>query len=180
MHSRLMAVVLALAFVGACTDSMQTPTGPGALTAPVFVTAQHAGTDHQHFAHLIGDNEVPPNDSLAQGQATFKVNDAGTAIDFRLNVANIVNVTQAHIHRGPPGVIGGIVVWLYPSAPPQQLIPGRFQGTLGEGTITAADLRGSLLNQPLSALLAEIRAGNAYVNVHTTQLPVGEVRGTIR
>lgn len=178
MHSRLMALVLASAFAAACTDSMK-PTEPGALTAPVFVTAQHNGTAHHHFTHLTGDEEVPANDSRAQGQAEFFLNEAGTAIEFKLNVANIVNVTQAHIHRAAPGVNGGIVVWLYPRQPPLQLIPGRFQGTLGEGTITAANLVGSLLNQPLSALIAEIRAGNTYVNVHTTRLPGGEIRGQI-
>ena len=56
MHSRLMAVVLALAFVAACSDSMQTPTGPDPLTAPVFV-AQHEGVAHHHFTHLNGENE---------------------------------------------------------------------------------------------------------------------------
>jgi hypothetical protein len=180
MHSRLMAVVLALAVAAACTDSMQTPTGPGALTAPVFVTAQHEGTAHNHRTHLSGRNEVPPNNSRAQGQAIFHVNDDGTAIRFKLNVANILNITQAHIHRAPAGVNGGIVVWLYPAAPPAQLIPGRFQGTLNEGTITSANLVGTLAGQPLSALLDEIRAGNTYVNVHTTQFPPGEIRGQIR
>ena len=73
-----------------------------------------------------------------------------------------------------------IVAWLYPSAPPQQLIPGRSSGTLGEGTITAADLVGPLAGQRLSDLVAAIDAGNAYVNVHTSQFPSGEVRGQVR
>ena len=129
--------------------------------------------------HATGDNEVPPNASLAQAQANFKLSDDGMSLSYKLNVANIENVLQSHIHMAPAGTNGAIVAWLYPSAPPAQLIPGRSQGTLGEGTITAANLVGPLAGQPLSALVAAISAGNAYVNVHTSQFPPGEVRGNL-
>ena len=182
MHSRLMAVVLALAFVAACNDSMQTPTRPGNLTAPVFVTAQHEGVAHHHFTHLNGDNEVPARDTLAQGQALFTLSDDELSISYKLNVANILNVTQAHIHLGPPTGTGNIVVWLYPSQPPFQItvIPGRTQGALAEGTFGASRLINDLAGEPLSALLDEIREGNTYVNVHTTRFPPGEIRGQIK
>jgi hypothetical protein len=71
------------------------------------------------------------------------------------------------------------VAWLYPSGPPAQLIPGRSNGVLAEGVITADNLVNALAGQPLEALLEAIRAGNAYVNVHTSQFPPGEVRGQI-
>ena len=96
---------------------------------------------------------MPVRDTDAQGHAIFQVNPAGTAISYRLVVANIENVTQAHIHLGAAGATGGIVAWLYPAAPPSQLIPGRSQGTLGEGEITAASLVGTLAGKPLSDLL---------------------------
>ncbi len=79
----------------------------------------------------------------------------------------------------PPGQNGGVVVWLYPSAPPPQLIPGRTNGTLATGTITDANLVGSLAGQGLAALLDAMEAGNTYVNVHTTAYPAGEIRGQI-
>jgi hypothetical protein len=72
------------------------------------------------------------------------------------------------------------VAFLYPDAPPAQLIPGRSNGVLAEGVITADDLIGPLAGQSLDDLLDQIRAGNVYVNVHTTQFPGGEVRGQIR
>ena len=65
---------------------------------------------------------------------------------------------------------------------------GTENGVLSTGTITAADLIGPLAGQPLSALVDEIDAGNAYVNVHTNDgvvptnegpgdFPGGEIRG---
>jgi hypothetical protein len=149
-----------------------------ALLATAGVAA--AQSDQRNFrAHLSGDNEVPPVDTLAQGQAIFKLSEDGTALHYKLIVANIENVAQAHIHLAPAGVNGGVVAWLYPSAPPPQLIPGRFDGVLAEGTITADDLVGSLAGEPLDSLIDAMRAGNTYANVHTTANPGGEVRGQI-
>ena len=145
----------------------------------VAVGVAAAGLNGHWRTHPTGDNEVPPNASQGQAQANFKLSDDGLSLSYKLNVANIENVTQSHIHLGPAGANGPIVLWLYPSAPPLQLIPGRSQGTLGEGTATAANLVGPLAGQPLSALVAAINAGNAYVNVHTTQFPPGEIRGNL-
>jgi hypothetical protein len=79
----------------------------------------------------------------------------------------------------PPGVPGPGIAWLYPAAPPAQHIPGRFQGVLAEGVITDANVVGPLAGQGVAALVAAIRVGNAYANVHTVQFPPGEIRGQI-
>jgi hypothetical protein len=131
-------------------------------------------------AHLSGDEEVPPVDTRAQGQAIFQLSKDGTELHYKLIVANIEDVTMAHIHLAPRGRNGGVVVWLYPEAPPPQLIPGRTQGVLAEGVITASDLVGPLAGMDLSDLIGAINAGNTYVNVHTTAFPGGEVRGQVR
>jgi hypothetical protein len=181
MRVRLLVALLAAAVAGACTDQIRTPTEPEAIAVPVrFESGKHAGTPHNFRTHASGGEEVPPNDSRAQGQAIFQLSKDGTAIDYKLIVANIENVTQSHIHLGPAGVNGPVIVWLYPSAPPAQLIPGRSQGVLAEGTITDASLVGLLAGGTLEDLLDEMRAGNTYVNVHTSQFPPGEVRGQIR
>ena len=182
MTRRLHGVLIA-ALAAGCADAG--PTQPETFLVPVF---SHAGTPHGselHFkTHLTGDEEVPPNPSQAQGQTIFRLSEDGTSLDYKLIVGNIRNVTQAHIHLAQPGVNGGVVVWLYPQCPKPspcstRLIPGRTQGELGEGTITLADLRGALNTAAFSALIEHIRSGNAYVNVHTSQIPGGEIRGQL-
>ena len=120
-----------------------------------------------------------------RGQALFRLNETG-GIDYRLIVANIQNVTQAHIHCGPFGSNGPITVWLYPPAPPAQLIPGRSQGMLAQGTFTAADVL-PVVNNPVCPgditsfddLVEKLETGGAYVNVHTLANPSGEIRGQL-
>jgi hypothetical protein len=133
-------------------------------------------------AHLTGAAEVadPPVETRATGQAVFRLSKDGTELDYRLIVGNIQDVTQAHIHLAPAGENGPVAAWLYPEGPPAQLIPGRSSGVLAVGTIQATDLVGPLAGASLDALVAQLRAGNAYVNVHTTAYPAGEVRGQIR
>lgn len=130
-------------------------------------------------AHLSGDQEVPPNESKSQGEAIFQLNKDGTELSYKLIVANLEDLHMAHIHLAPAGSNGGVVVWLYPSAPPAVILPGTTNGVLAEGVITAANLRGALSNQSLSALISSISNGNAYVNVHTSLFPGGEIRGQI-
>lgn len=130
-------------------------------------------------ATLSGDEEVPPAQTRARGTAHFQLKPDGSGLSYKLIVANIMNVTMAHIHLAPAGVNGPVVAWLYPSGPPAQLIPGRFNGVLGAGTLSDASLVGPLAGEPLNALIDAIQSGNAYVNVHTSQYPGGEIRGQI-
>lgn len=157
--------------------------------APMEFEANFAvqGPVGQNFnTHMTGDEEVPANDSRAQGQTNFQLNRAETELSYHLNVANIENVTQAHIHCGAEGVNGPVVLWLYPSAPPATLIPGRSDGVLNRGTATATDVvarpdseacPGGVAN--FAELVEKMRSGDAYVNVHTLQFPPGEIRGQI-
>ncbi len=154
-----------------------------ALTVMALVAAMGAATAQgptNYRAHLSGDNEVPPVDTNAQGQTVLQLAADGESMDYRLNVANIENVLMAHLHVGPPDANGPVVVWLYPEdGPPPALIEGRFDGTLATGTITESDLVGPLEGMDLDALIAEMDAGNIYVNVHTEQNPGGEIRGQV-
>ncbi len=200
-------VLFAAVVIGACSDQPRTPTQPETLSAPLTVNAPD-GTRENHRTHLKGDEEVlavapgapHPSDSQAQGQAIFQINEDGTTVDYKLIASNIENITQAHIHCGPAGVNGPIVMWLFPNPSSTTALPGgggRHDGVLAEGAFDNSHVRpttnaacpGGIAT--LADLLDRIRAGNAYVNVHTSDgvaptntgpgdFPGGEVRGQIR
>jgi hypothetical protein len=190
-HGRLLLAPLLLA-LGGCEG---TPIAPGP-PVPDHATLSATGVAQNEvaarpespgfqggrafLAHLSGDAEVPPVDTRASGQATFQLSHDGTQLQYELVVANIENVTQAHIHIAPAGANGPVTAWLYPPGPPAQLIPGRSNGVLAEGVITAENLVGPLAGQSLADLVALMRSGDTYVNVHTSQWPGGEIRGQIR
>jgi hypothetical protein len=143
-------------------------------------TTAAASSSKNFRTHLTGAEEVPPVVTGAQGQALFQFSKEGDELRYKLAVANIENVTAAHIHLAPPGENGGVVLWLYPiDGPPGVLIPGPSNGILAQGVVTADNLTGALEGGSLDDLIAEIEAGNAYVNVHTSANPGGEIRGQL-
>lgn len=193
--SKAVSVVLAGALMTACSSEAPQPTAP--ISVPVVSQSLHApgGSEQSNGANfgtpLSSDEEVMPagvtNESAGRGSAVFQLNSEGTALSYRLIVANIENVTASHIHQGAPGTNGSVVVFLYG---PAASGGGRLDGVIAEGTITASDLTGPLAGQPLSALIALLTSGNAYVNVHTNDgvaptntgpgdFPGGEIRGQI-
>lgn len=153
-----------------------------ALLAAGGVSAAMAVTSN-FTAHLMGAGENPDVETLATGEAVLMVDaDAGQA-SWRLLVANIQNVTQAHIHCGGPDVNGPVVVFLFGLDPS----PDDHNGVLSTGTFDDSDV----IDRPDSAacpggvssfedLVDKIESGEAYVNVHTVVNPGGEIRGTLR
>lgn len=181
-HSLIAVVILLVGALSGCTDrdSGTNPVALPDLSKPaVVLDASLTDTVFNYGGHLNGRQEVPPAATRAQGQVILQLDADTTVLHYKLIVANISNITQAHIHMAPAGTNGSVVAWLYPSGPPPQPIPGRFNGVLARGTITAANLVGPLLGQPLSALVNAMAAGNTYANVHTSQFPGGEIRGQI-
>jgi hypothetical protein len=95
-------------------------------------------------------------------------------------------VRQAHIHLGQKGVNAGVIVFLCQTdtnRDPTMLAPTCPQSGTVSGTLTAANVIGPA-NQGIAAmefaeLVAAIRAGAVYVNVHTAGFPGGEIRGQL-
>jgi len=112
-------------------------------------------------------------------EVSFRLSEDGARLHYTLKVHNIENITMSHLHLGKAGHIGTPVVWLYPSSPPPRLIPGKFDGVLAQGTITAKELIGPLRGRPLADLIREMRAGNIHVNVHTREHPEGSICGQV-
>ncbi len=67
-------------------------------------------------AALSGANEVPPNASVAIGEALVVISEAQDAVGHRLAIAQITNVTGAHLHCAAVGVNGPVGVTLYQAA----------------------------------------------------------------
>ena len=145
-----------------------------------------AAHDNHYKANLDGFEEVPAVLSPAVGKFTARLNKAGTELAYELRYEDFANtVTQAHIHFAQKGVNGGIVVFLCsnlgngpagtPACPPGE-------GTIA-GTMTAANVLGpggqGLQARQFDALARAIRAGIAYVNVHSSTFASGEIRGQI-
>ena len=89
------------------------------LAVAASMTPIAAQADDTHWtAHLSAAEEVPTNESLAQGQTILRLSSDGTELEYRLIVANLENPVAAHIHLAPEGVNGPVVAFLFgPAAP---------------------------------------------------------------
>ena len=159
----------------------------GMLMLALLALTPSAWAGDNFVATLSGDKEVPARDTQAVGVATFKLREGGVALEFKVNVANIDNPFAAHIHCGAVGINGPIGVTLFMGP----VAGGAVNGTLAEGTITAPDPGNGCGWTDLAAVLAAMRSGDTYVNVHTNDgvppintgpgdFPGGEIRGQIR
>ena len=93
------------------------PSGQNATKDLITLESNGVGSSMKKTftAHLKSENELPGGsvESLGQGQAIFQLNDDGESLDYKLIVANIKNVTQAHIHCGDATQNGSVVVFLF-------------------------------------------------------------------
>lgn len=140
-------------------------------------------------ALLSGQEEVPVVSTTGNGAFNATISKDETEINYELSYSDMEsNVTQSHIHVGQKDVNGAIVIWFCsnlaspPTPPGVQPCPLR-SGTI-TGTIRAADVIPQTNTQGLAAgeldeVIQAIRDGNAYVNVHTTGSPGGEIRTQI-
>ena len=139
-------------------------------------------------ATLTGYHEVPSVSSKADGEFEARVRADGNSIDYTLAWEGLqADVLMSHIHFAQKSVNGPIIVWLcgttaQPGPAGTQTCPGR-SGMI-KGTFTSADVLASPATQQLAAgdlaaLIAAMRAGSAYVNIHSTVSTGGEMRGQI-
>ena len=156
--------------------------GEGAPTDEIVLPVFVRGESNHFVSHMTGDEERPtPVVTDAHGQAVFRLSKDGSTMHYRVIVNHLDDVTQAHIHiLVPPSTTGPFVVFLFPFNP-AGVDPGN--GILSEGTFTQADLipRANIgFTGTMAELLAAMRGGTAYVNVHSVPFPAGEIRGDVR
>jgi hypothetical protein len=154
------------------------------------VTTAAVAHDRAKFrADLNGYEETPAVASAGVGTFRAQISRNSDEIRYSLTYGGQFNgtVTQAHIHLGQEGVAGGISVWLCANNPPITNAPAGTQvcpqsGTI-TGTITPANVVGpaaqGIATGEFAKLVAAMRAGVTYANIHSTTQGGGEIRGQI-
>jgi len=155
------------------------------------LAASTASADDKIRARLIGFQEVPVVSTEATGTFEAVISPNGNAIDYDITYTGIQGtVTQSHMHVGQRSVNGGIVLWVCgtnittpptpgPAGTPTCTSPnGHFSGTwMAANVQTVATQQ---LGGDIEEVITAIRAGAAYMNVHSNLSPGGEIRGQIR
>jgi hypothetical protein len=108
-------------------------------------------------ATLTGAQATPPDASTGIGFGIFTLNAAQTDISWQVIYTGLTGPAIAsHLHVGPAGVAGPVIVPFVTTSSP----------IVGSGAFPAAHL-------------ADLFAGNVYVNIHTAVYPGGEIRGQL-
>lgn len=167
---KFMAVLSVLVLVGASATSAQ---GSG------------GDDDDKTKTKLIGYEEVPAISTEGGGKFRAQIDDDDESLKFKLSYDELSShVQQSHIHFGQMSVNGGIAVFLCSNLGNGPVGTATCPES-GEvtGTITAEDVIGptgqGISPGEFEEVLDAIRAGVAYVNVHTDNFPTGEIRGQL-
>jgi hypothetical protein len=152
------------------------------LAVGAFSVTAH-DRDNKVRARLTGAQEVPVVSTEAHGEFEARVED--DQVTFKMSYEGLEGGSTlfAHIHLAQKSVNGAVMTFLCGGGTKPTPCPGP-SGTV-EGTITAADILASPAAQQLPAgafdeFKRALSNGTAYVNVHTTASPGGEIRGQVR
>lgn len=149
LRNSALAALLALIAAPALAQDAAAP--PAAPAAP-------AATSGKLVAVLLGDLVVGDDgDPDGKGSATITID--GGKLCYDVEYHRLAPVTMAHIHAGAAGKTGDPVVPL--KLDRDEYIKGC--------TVVAPELAAALLAKP----------DDFYVNVHTTELPKGAIRGQL-
>ncbi|WP_190285800.1 CHRD domain-containing protein [Montanilutibacter psychrotolerans] len=139
------------------------------------------------YVQLRSTEEVPSISSTARGAFSARISNGGGQLTYVLRYSGLQSeARQAHIHFGQRGVNGGVSVFLCQTAAnpdPAGLAPTCPASGSVSGLLTSSNVIGpagqGLSPGEFAELVAAIRAGVAYVNVHSTTFPGGELRGQL-
>jgi len=147
-----------------------------------------AGSNTNNFKGdpMLGYAENADVSTAAFGSFDAKLSDDGNSLHYVLSYSGLEgNVLQAHVHFGKTAVNGGISFFLCGTAGfagPAGTPTCPQSGTV-EGDIEAADVIGPTAQGievgNLAEIVAAMRAGHAYANVHSTKWPGGEIRAQL-
>ena len=131
-------------------------------------------------ADLDSYAEVPAISEPGIGSFKATIDDGGQTISYELTYAGLTSGPLAsHIHLGQRDVAGGVSAFLCggskPACPPG---PATVTGTIVPADVIGPTAQGIAAGE-WGELVAAIRSGVTYANVHTTAHPGGEIRGQL-
>jgi hypothetical protein len=132
-------------------------------------------------ALLLGENETPAISTPASGRFRAVIDEDSGLITFTLSYQNLTTPPAvAHIHFGERHTAGGVMVFLcggggQPACPPS---PAEISGSITSANVVGPAVQGISPGE-FAEVLAAIRSGTSYANVHTPTFPGGEIRGQI-
>jgi hypothetical protein len=149
-----------------------------------FASTAHAAVTN-HTTTLNGANESPPNTSPGTGNVTLLLNDTANSMTLHVDFSGLAYPsTAAHIHCCTPAPGTAIVATTVPSFAgfPLNVTSGTYDMTfdlLSAGTYNPQFITnaGGTVALAATELIDGIRAGEAYLNIHSTVYPAGEIRG---
>lgn len=136
--------------------------------------------DTSFHAKMIGWNEVPALNTPGHAQLSLDVTD--TTITFKLTYADLTGPpAAAHIHVGQVNVNGGVSVFFCggggkPACPASN--SGTVTGTIDASGVVGPTAQGYAVGD-IAPVIAALRAGLTYANMHTAKFPGGEIRGQV-
>ena len=146
--------------------------------------------DIVYTAPLSGAAEFPPNASAGTGLATVTFNDDDFTMRVQVSFAGLTGTTTAsHIHccTAAAGAGNAGVATTTPTFPnfPLGVSSGMYDQTFDltqAGSWNAAFItaNGGPIASAFAALSTGLAGGNAYLNVHSTFAPGGEIRGFLQ
>ena len=160
-----------------------------AVIALVSASAVVLGQGFKKISEFLTGYEETPSAVSTTGNGTFnaRISKDESRIEWELSYADLEGaVQQAHIHFGQRSVTGPITIFLCTNLGngPAGTQPCPAPPATISGTITAADVTNLANERGISAgeldeVIAAMRAGATYVNVHSTRWPGGEIRSQI-
>jgi hypothetical protein len=149
--------------------------GCALASAFMLFTASASAQTISMVATLTGGEENPPVLTGAVGTAELDIDPINREINVSLRIFNLpTGSTAGHIHAGPRGVNGPVVVdFPVPAGRTGDFTlnfrvgPNQVRPNPGVGVLTMDDV------------IQTITGGGGYVNIHSATNPGGEVRGQL-
>jgi hypothetical protein len=159
----------------------------GAVVLGVVASVGAAGGGSKSAdAKLNGYNEVPSVSTTGRGKVKLKIkNSTAPSIEYTLSYSGLSSpATASHIHLGQEHTNGGVSAFLCGGGTKPPCPPGNTGDKVTvTGVILPADVIGpaaqGIAPGEFTELVAAIKAGATYANVHTSPFPNGEIRGQL-